>query len=117
MRACQSALATLLGNPPLTHVQSATDAADVLLEAQPRCSAPSEGMACAIIMGALERGNTPLALSLYDSMCQARSRMAVAAAAADAAAAAGGIPPQQLVSGSSFGSSVDEEDEGAPFTW
>ena len=53
----------------------------MLLEAQPSCTNPSERVARQIITAAVDRGNHQLALSLHDSMCQARGRMAVAASA------------------------------------
>jgi len=68
-------------NTNTTGIQSANDAAEMLLEAQPSCTNPSERVARQIITAAVDRGNHQLALSLHDSMCQARGRMAVAASA------------------------------------
>ncbi|KAF5840558.1 hypothetical protein DUNSADRAFT_16356 [Dunaliella salina] len=62
----------------LSNMQTASDAADALLEAKmPGCATPSERAAHQIILAALDRGNLRLALSVYDSMCQARGRVAM----------------------------------------
>jgi len=113
-------------------MQTASDAADALLEALPGCTAPSERAARHIILAALDRGNLQLALSLYDNMCQARGRLAMfmsMGASATTAAAASSSPPssfaaagpasaaQQPLSRTVGGATLDEEEEDAPFSW